>query len=220
MDTAPAPSCPRQSLVCADLEGLDSLSELALDMRSAWNHATDEVWRQLEPVLRESTHNPWVESMAQLSARLSTNRSVRDYTEQHDLPAAVAYQACSVDKGALGEQVVYWHRRLEQQWTSLRFGEVRVDSNAEHHRIEVELFLGDLDPSAVRVELYADALAGGGLVRQEMTRWQRQSDPTGPWCYRTAIPGTRPLSDDTARAIAQHSAVPVPLECTRILWQR
>jgi len=29
-------------------------------MRSSWNHATDGVWRQLDPVLWELTHNPWV----------------------------------------------------------------------------------------------------------------------------------------------------------------
>src|SRR5690606_18497622 len=33
--------------------------ELALDMRSSWNHATDKVWRKLDPVLWELTHNPW-----------------------------------------------------------------------------------------------------------------------------------------------------------------
>ena len=33
---------PQQHLVYVD--GFDALSELALDMRSAWNHATDRVW--------------------------------------------------------------------------------------------------------------------------------------------------------------------------------
>src|SRR5580658_6323417 len=42
------------------LEGFDSLAELALDMRWSWNHATDEVWRTLDPDLWESTQNPWV----------------------------------------------------------------------------------------------------------------------------------------------------------------
>ena len=28
-------------------------------MRWYWNHATDDVWRQLDPVLWELTHNPW-----------------------------------------------------------------------------------------------------------------------------------------------------------------
>ena len=51
---------PKELLLCADVEGFDSLAELALDMRSSWNHATDQVWRQLDPVLWELTHNPWV----------------------------------------------------------------------------------------------------------------------------------------------------------------
>ena len=53
-------SHPKQPLLSTDVEGFDSLSELALDMRSSWNHATDQVWRELDPVLWELTHNPWV----------------------------------------------------------------------------------------------------------------------------------------------------------------
>ena len=48
------------SLLPTDVEGVDSLAELALDMRWSWNHATDEVWRQLDPALWEFTQNPWV----------------------------------------------------------------------------------------------------------------------------------------------------------------
>src|ERR1700674_5226566 len=43
-----------------DIEGFHSLAELALDMRSSWNHATDQLWQQLDPVLWDLTHNPWV----------------------------------------------------------------------------------------------------------------------------------------------------------------
>ena len=41
-----------------EVEGADALAELALDMRWSWNHATDEVWRQLDPVLWDLTHHP------------------------------------------------------------------------------------------------------------------------------------------------------------------
>ena len=41
-------------------EEFDSLSQLALDIRWSWNHATDGVWRQLDPELWELTNNPWV----------------------------------------------------------------------------------------------------------------------------------------------------------------
>jgi hypothetical protein len=37
---------------CTDIEGFDALAELALNMRSSWNHAPDRVWRQLDPVQR------------------------------------------------------------------------------------------------------------------------------------------------------------------------
>jgi starch phosphorylase len=43
----------------SDVEGFDSLAELALDMRWSWNHAADSVWRLLDPDLWELTHNPW-----------------------------------------------------------------------------------------------------------------------------------------------------------------
>ncbi|MGP8239452.1 MAG: DUF3417 domain-containing protein, partial [Limisphaerales bacterium] len=51
---------PIQSPSLASVEGFDSLAELALDLRWSWNHATDEVWRQLDPTLWEQTQNPWV----------------------------------------------------------------------------------------------------------------------------------------------------------------
>src|ERR1017187_10119330 len=43
-----------------EVPGFDSLAALALDLRWSWNHATDEVWRQLDPGLWEITLNPWV----------------------------------------------------------------------------------------------------------------------------------------------------------------
>jgi starch phosphorylase len=51
---------PMYGLLPTEIEGFDSLAELALDMRWSWNHATDQVWRRLDPGLWEDTHNPWV----------------------------------------------------------------------------------------------------------------------------------------------------------------
>jgi starch phosphorylase len=47
-------------LLPTEIDGVDSLAELALDLRWSWNHATDDVWRKLDPRLWEITHNPWV----------------------------------------------------------------------------------------------------------------------------------------------------------------
>jgi len=43
-----------------DVDGFDSLAELALDLRWSWNHATDGLWRTLDPTLWALTKNPWV----------------------------------------------------------------------------------------------------------------------------------------------------------------
>jgi starch phosphorylase len=51
---------PIHAFLPTDVAGVDSLAELALDMRWSWNHYADEVWRQLDPALWELTHNPWV----------------------------------------------------------------------------------------------------------------------------------------------------------------
>lgn len=50
-------SHPIYGLLHMDVDGFDSLAELALDMRWSWNHRTDEGWRQLDPVLWELMDN-------------------------------------------------------------------------------------------------------------------------------------------------------------------
>jgi starch phosphorylase len=42
-----------------DVEGFRELAGLALDLRATWNHASEQVWRALDPVLWDLTHNPW-----------------------------------------------------------------------------------------------------------------------------------------------------------------
>jgi glycogen phosphorylase len=51
---------PKKRNLSSDVEGFDLLSELALDMRSSWNHAADKIWRHLNPELWDMTQNPWV----------------------------------------------------------------------------------------------------------------------------------------------------------------
>src|SRR3954454_24820267 len=52
-------SDPLYELLAKGVEGADSLVELALDMRWSWNHATDDLWEQLDAGLWNITQNPW-----------------------------------------------------------------------------------------------------------------------------------------------------------------
>ncbi|MEO8049705.1 MAG: alpha-glucan family phosphorylase [Acidobacteriota bacterium] len=160
------------------------------------------------------------ESMAQLTPHFSASRAVREYTEQHYLPAAARYRERATDKGAVARQLVDWRHTLNWKWDSLHFGDVRVESDANHHVFEVEVVLDGLDPNAVRVELYADGMAGGAATTVEMTCVHAQHQVGGRCVYHASVSSSRPATDYTPRVISQRSGVAVPLESARILWQR
>jgi starch phosphorylase len=160
------------------------------------------------------------ESMAQLTPRFSTNRSVCEYTERHYLPAAAAYRERAADRGAVGLKIVRWRHILDRKWNALRFGEVKIATNGAQHTFEVQVYLDDLDPDAVRIELYADAIGNGEPVRQGMTRVHQLEGTPGAGLYRVSVPATRPAADYTVRIVPCRHGVSVPLEAPHILWQR
>ena len=97
---------------------------------------------------------------------------------------------------------------------------MKVEARGAQHVFEVEVALGDLDPEAVRVELYADGTAGAAPVRQEMARARQLAGAPGRYVYSVAVSAARPPSDYTARVIPHREGVAVPLEVDPILWQR
>jgi len=155
-----------------------------------------------------------------LTPRFSAHRTVREYTEKHYLPAAAAFQSRSDNKGAIGRQMVDWRHSLEQKWAALRFGEVKFETRDGRHVFEVQVSLNDLDPRAVRVELYADGVSGSSPVRQEMKSVRQLAGASGGFVYGASVSASRPPSDYTARIIPSRAGVAVPLEVDSILWQR
>ena len=80
-------SHPIYNLLPTEIEGFDLLAELALDMRWSWNHATDQVWRQLDPDLWDATHNPWV--VLQTASRNQIERVLADPAFRKDLDGQI-----------------------------------------------------------------------------------------------------------------------------------
>jgi starch phosphorylase len=160
------------------------------------------------------------ESMAKLTPQFAASRTVKEYTEEHYVPAANAYRARAANKGAVGKQVVEWQKSLEQKWAGLHFGEVKATTQGDQHIFEAQVFLPNLDPKSVRVELYADGINGGDPVRQEMKCVCQSDGAPGGYIYNAAVSASRPSADYTARVIPHCDGVAVPLENARILWQR
>ena len=74
--------------------------------------------------------------MARLTPPFSAHRTVREYTEQHYLPAATPYHLRIANKGAIARQMVDWQHSLEFKWATLHFGEVKVETRGGQHVVE------------------------------------------------------------------------------------
>jgi starch phosphorylase len=160
------------------------------------------------------------ESMARLTPQFSTNRTVREYTERHYLPAAVAYRERAAERGAIGARMASWRHVIEEAWPALRFGEMKIESDSARHMFEVQVYLGELDPDAVQIELYADAIDGSAPAAIEMIRLPQERGATKWYLYSAQVSAARPATDYTARLTPHCPGVAVPLEAARILWQR
>ena len=160
------------------------------------------------------------ESMARLTPRFSAERTVREYTEKHYLPAAAASQTRMANHGARARQIVDWRQEVGRKWSAVRFGKGPNRTIDGHQVFEVEIWCDTLDPQTLRVELYADGLKDGTPVRLEMTRLQPVAGAPGGYYYSATVPAERPTTDYTARVMPHCDGVAIPLEEARILWQR
>jgi starch phosphorylase len=166
----------------------------------------------------------WVQrvrdSMALLTPHFNANRTVREYTEQHYIPAASAYLKRAKNKGAFGVNIVTWQNEIDQKWISLRFGEMKVGTDNGQHVFEVQVHLDGLDPESVRVELYANGIESGPPEKVNMKRLRQLVGAIHGYVYRAEMSASRPSSDYTARLIPYFKDVSVPLENNLILWQK
>lgn len=157
-------------------------------------------------------------SMAKLTPQFSSNRMTREYVETLYLPAARAYRRRVSNGLQIAHDVQRWRSSIQECWANIRFGAIETNCAPPGPcRVSVTLDLGNLDPSLVRVELYADAkLPGEPAERIAMER--------GAFTGRTvrftvSFTTARALTDYTPRALPYHPDVNLPLESPEVLWQ-
>jgi starch phosphorylase len=160
------------------------------------------------------------ESMARLTPRFSTNRMGREYTERFYLPLAANYRQRVADEARVAVALEQWRDLLERHWSGLRFGNVSTEPKGDSYQFEVQVYLNDISPDAVRVELYADPTDGDGTVRQAMARTAPLPGVGNGYVYRATVPAGRPASDYTPRIVPEHRAATVPIEASPIRWYR
>ena len=160
------------------------------------------------------------ESMARLTPEFSASRAVREYTEKYYLPAAALCRQREASDGALAQQIAQWHHSVAEHWSKAHFGHVHFETIGDFHNFRVQVYLDELQPDAVCVELFAQARNGESCVRQPMTRGDALTGSVNGFIYTEQVPSTRPADDYTPRLVPAFRGVHVPLEANQILWQR
>ena len=158
------------------------------------------------------------ESMARLTPEFSADRVIREYTENHYLPAASNYLERAAEDSTLGVSLLRWQQNIARHWNNVHFGTVGTETHDGLHFFRVQVFLGGLNPDELRVELYANPVQGGDSAVEVMIMGE-PVDSQGGRIYAAQVSATRPASDYTPRIIPYHANASVPLEVDQILWQ-
>jgi starch phosphorylase len=215
--------------------------EVGWAIGDGWEHGDDPAWDAKEAdalyALLESEVIPefyerdnsgmpckWLgrirESMARLTPEFSATRAIREYTENHYLPAASRYRERAAKDGALGLSLLRWKQDIDRNWSTVRFVKVQINTHDGQHFFLADVAPGSLTPNHLNVELYADSAQGQGACCEVMNASGPCADTPGAFTYSAQISATRPASDYTARIVPYHLNAAVPLEASQIVWQR
>lgn len=175
----------------------------AIDAEALYNLLEQQVIPEFYARDEQGIPKAWVtrirESMARLTPQFSTNRTVGEYTERFYLPRAADYLRRAADAGKGGRVIANWQRSLDQNWAAIRFGNLNVETAGDRHVFEAHVYLGELDPDAVCVELYADCAATGTPLRQAMQRGRALVGVVGGYVYCAEY--RRPVHQLTTRRV-------------------
>ena len=158
------------------------------------------------------------ESMARLTPQFSTNRVVRQYTEDLYLSGAKAFNERRKNQGALGANLLDWKDAVAKHWSALRFGSAILEQKDGQSVFQSQVYLGELDPDFVTVELYAEGKNGSAPQRHTMSRGERLVGSANGFLYTASISASGAAADYTPRVIPQHPGALVPIEAPLILW--
>ena len=158
-------------------------------------------------------------SMAKLTCHYSSNRMVRDYVEQCYLPAAAAVCKRSANDCRLAVEMELWHKTIANSWNELHFGNIEIHQKGDAVHYQVQVYLGDIPPDWITVELYAEP-TNGGASRVVAKQSSQIAGAVNGFIYTASLPLSPQAEHHVPRIIPHHPDVAIPLEESHICWQR
>ena len=156
--------------------------------------------------------------MTDLVPRFSANRMMREYTESYYLPAIDDFHNRSDDGAARARLQGRWSARLGEHWDNVHWGRFVFTPEGETATAAVQVYLGDIEPDDVRVQLYADELGDQARYCETMTRSEAVPGAKNGFVYRLTVRSSRPPEHFTPRLISSPDLGQIPMESPLISW--
>jgi len=159
-------------------------------------------------------------SMTTLTPHFSSDRMVRDYTEDAYVPATRAYRHRTTGSSKVARDLQAWYLGMHHAWPAVQFGPCEVTRVEGMWRFAVELVLGGLTPGEVRVELYREDPTRPTPEKLPMQLVRPPAHANDSSLYLAEVPAAFPAENYTARVVASHPEAVTPLEAPFIRWQK
>lgn len=195
------------------------------------NKEAEQLYKLLEEEIvpmfydRDATGIPraWVAriraSMAQLTPQFSTNRMVREYVEKMYLPAAEAFRNRSAQQSEIAKTLYSWNEQLTRHWHEVHLSNLSISENENGWAYDIQVYLGEISPDFVQVQLYADPLETDEFpTLLYMQRYASIPGTLNGYRYQCNISTPRPFTDFTPRVVAHHPNAHIPAENHLISW--
>ncbi len=159
-------------------------------------------------------------SMSVLTPQFGSTRMARDYVEKAYMPLVKTLRARSTDGCVPAKAMRDWSEALVRRWSSLHIGQPTTAEAGNSWRLSVPVFMGEVSPVAVRVELFADATEDAPAEVVVLHQEQAIPGSMNGYIYAGEVSSSRAPQDFTARVVPYHPGVHVPAELPLIAWQR
>ena len=159
-------------------------------------------------------------SMSTLAPQFSSSRMVQDYVEKIYHAASAAFHDRMAENAELARELRNWELNLRKNWQDLHFGQMETILDDEQWRVCVPVYLGEVEPDGIAVELFAEPKANEPASVKRLERGEPIAGAKHGFVYTKRLPSTRPIEDYTARIVPYHPKAFLPMELPLIHWQR
>jgi starch phosphorylase len=166
------------------------------------------------------------ESMRRLCPEFSTNRMVRQYVDEHYLPAARRYRSMTARNMADARALAEWKAQVRWHWEEVKVEEAVASKRGGAVTFKARVRLGPLRPEMVAVQAYAEpnhanghGNGNGNGSKAEVVTLQAREAEGSVFRFEGKVSSDRAAGDFTLRVIPQHPKAHQPMDVPLVRWE-